>query len=382
MNRYLFYLAVFMLLTVTVFSQGPRAENFTWSELAPLPDSFGFAGAFAGVSNGALIVAGGANFPDGGAPWTGSKKVWSDKIFVLDRPDGKWKVAGQLPRPLGYGVSVSYNGGLLCIGGSNETGHFASVFSIRYDGRQIRLEFLPDLPGPLANSSGALVDHTLYIAGGLHHPEDTSTAKVFWSLDLSAPKEKRKWRELESWPGPARMLSVAGALSGSFFLFSGTDLKAVQGGQTQRMYLRDAYQFTPQKGWKKLADLPQAVVAAPTPAYSEDHSLFIFGGDDGALAPKAAVLKEYHPGFSNQILKYTVLKNHWAIDGKIKTDKRKDAAINPNGSTWAPVTTSLVLWKGKLVFPSGEVRPAIRTPKVLMASKKNSEATPNHPIKK
>jgi N-acetylneuraminic acid mutarotase len=285
---------------------------------------------------------------------------------------------------LGYGVSISYNGCLLCIGGSNETGHFASVSSIRYDGSQIHIESLPDLPQPLANSCGALVDHTVYIAGGLHHPQDSSAAKVFWSLDLPTAGEKRKWKELESWPGPARMLAVAGAHSGSFFLFSGTDLKAASAGQVQRVYLRDAYQFTPDKGWKKLSDLPQAAVAAPTPAYCEDHALLIFGGDDGELAPKATVLKEYHPGFSNQILKYTILENHWAINGIIKTDKRKDAAVNPNGSTWAPVTTPLVEWKGNLVFPSGEVRPAIRTPKVLMACpapKKNGEETLN-PSKK
>jgi hypothetical protein len=35
------------------------------------------------VSNGALIVAGGANFPDK-AVWEGGRKHWYDNIFVLE----------------------------------------------------------------------------------------------------------------------------------------------------------------------------------------------------------------------------------------------------------------------------------------------------------
>jgi len=369
MKSYVSYVLIFfMTFSIGSFSQDLRVKSFiNWKELAPLPDSFGFAGSFAGISNGALIVAGGANFPDGGAPWTGSKKVWSDKIFVLDKPDGKWKVAGKLPKPLGYGVSINWNNSLICIGGSNADGHFANVFSISYTGKKINFEKLPDLPQPLANSCGSLLRNTVYIAGGLFKPESTTTANVFWSLDLEEQTNKKTWKELETWPGPPRMLAVAGINSGSFFLFSGTDLHSSEGQQPQREYLKDAYQFTPKKGWKKLKDLPHAVVAAPTPAYNKGQSLLIFGGDDGKIAPQASVLKERHPGFSNEILSYNTITNQWSFAGKIKTDKKADAATNPNRSVWAPVTTPMVVWKENLVFPGGEVRPATRTPKVIMA---------------
>lgn len=36
-----------------------------WGRLAPVPDPIGVAGPVAGVSGDALIVAGGANFPNG-----------------------------------------------------------------------------------------------------------------------------------------------------------------------------------------------------------------------------------------------------------------------------------------------------------------------------
>jgi hypothetical protein len=66
---------------------------FNWKPVARLSPSAGaaehpgLAGAFAGVSNGVLIIAGGANFPDA-APWKGGKKVWWDKIQVLEKNRG------------------------------------------------------------------------------------------------------------------------------------------------------------------------------------------------------------------------------------------------------------------------------------------------------
>src|SRR6188474_1845861 len=75
------------------------SSSITWRQITPLPDPRGYAGMFAGVAGGKLIVAGGANFPDT-MPWEGGKKVWYDTVFVLDRSDGQWRIAGKLPRPL------------------------------------------------------------------------------------------------------------------------------------------------------------------------------------------------------------------------------------------------------------------------------------------
>src|SRR5215468_7081944 len=93
-------------LVTTLIALSNGAEP-AWERLPSLPDQEGFAGMFAGVSNGTLLVAGGANFPDK-KPWDGGKKVWSDAVFVLEKPDGVWKVAGKLPRPLAYGVCVTH----------------------------------------------------------------------------------------------------------------------------------------------------------------------------------------------------------------------------------------------------------------------------------
>lgn len=361
-----FFHLLFISLMSLVLNKGLAQESsrsyLKWNKLQSIPDPIGFAGSFAGVANGALLVAGGANFPDGGAPWTGSAKAWYDHIFVLESPAGKWKHAGKLPHSLGYGASVNWKDALIILGGSSEKGHHSEVFVLRYKNGKIETSRLPDLPHTIANTAAALVGDVIYVAGGLEKPEDKSAGQNFWSLDLASAQ--KSWKILKGWPGPARMLSVAGAQKGAFYLFSGVEL--VEGN---RKYLKDAYQYLPEKGWKQLADLPSSVAAAPTPAYADSASrLLIFGGDDGKSAPEAANLKENHPGFSKQILNYNILTDTWKVTGKIFTAKKHDAVKNPNGSIWAPVTTTLTVWKGNIVIPGGEVRPATRTPNVLMAT--------------
>ena len=90
-----------------------------WAQLPAIPDPVGLAGSFAGVSNGALLVAGGSNFGNG-TPWNGGVKTWYDKIFVLEQANGSWKEAGQLPHPLAYGVSCTWQDGVIIAGGNDQ----------------------------------------------------------------------------------------------------------------------------------------------------------------------------------------------------------------------------------------------------------------------
>ena len=264
------------LMMVTILA-GSDALAGEWKRLPSLPDKEGFAGPFAGVSNGALIVAGGAKFPDK-KPWEGGKKVWYDTVFVLEKPNGEWKVAGKLPRPLGYGVSVTHGTGVVCVGGGDMDRHYADVFRLDWKDGKLVTTKLPSLPKPLANACGALVGDTLYVAGGQEKPDATETLKMAWTIDLAAAEPK--WQEIDAWPGTARMLSVAAGYDGAFWLVGGTDLFVGKGNKVERRYLKDAYRFDPDKGWKRIADLPHPVVvtAAPFPPRADRcaHGLFTF----------------------------------------------------------------------------------------------------------
>ena len=321
-----------------------QSNVLNWLQLPSLPERIGFAGAFAGTSGGALIVAGGANFPHA-MPWDGGQKVWHDSIFALPKPDAEWLTGFKLPRALGYGVSVSTPEGVLCAGGSDAHRHFRDVFLLSWDNGKIESKNFSPLPRPMANGCGALVGNTFYLAGGIEKPDATNALHTFRSMDIRA--RNPTWRELEPWPGPPRMLAVAGAGDGAFFLFSGVELSGDTAGKPVRHYLKDAYRFTPSEGWKRIADLPRAAAAAPSPAIHRDGQLLIVSGDDGTMVNFEP--KSKHPGFPKDVLAYDPARNQWT---------------NLGTSPLSRATTPLVEWNGMFVIPSGEARPGYRTPEV------------------
>jgi Uncharacterized protein conserved in bacteria len=82
--------------------------------------SKGVSGAFAGISNDMLILAGGCNFPD--IPVSeGGKKVYYSSIYGMrigSLKKEKWEKFGDLPFPLAYGVTVESGNSLYLIGGN------------------------------------------------------------------------------------------------------------------------------------------------------------------------------------------------------------------------------------------------------------------------
>lgn len=322
----------------------PAAE-FAWRKLDPIPDPIGFAGSFAGVNGGALIVAGGANFPHK-MPWEGGVKAWHDEVFVLDKPEGRWLRVGRLPVALGYGVSVSHSRGLVCIGGSNADGHHGSVLVLRWVNGRLLTEPLPGLPQACANSSGALAGDVVYVTGGIERPDSTNALNSLWSMNLG--QRRPGWRQLEALPGPGRMLATAGALDGSFYVFGGAALHAGPDGKPVRDWLREAWRYTPGKGWKRIADLPRVSVAAPSPAPALNGKLLVLGGDDGTQANTPPL---EHRGFRHDILAYDPKSDRWENRGE---------------APFALVTTPAVRWEGRMTIPGGEARPGIRSTEIWL----------------
>lgn len=320
------------------------AADGVWTELPPIPDQEGFAAPFAGVHGGALIVAGGANFP-GARPWEGGTKVWHDQVYVLDRPDGVWRKAGTLPRPLAYGVSLSAPEGVICVGGSDAERHHADVFWMRLDADGAPVfEPLPPLPLPCANMCGALLGRVVIVAGGIEKPDATRALHQVWTLDLDAVSAG--WREIEPWPGRERMLAAAGALDDSFYLVGGAALTTGADGKPEREWLRDAWRLTPGKGWRRIADPPAISVAAPSPMPEHAGRLLLIGGDDGS---QVLASPQEHRGFPTAVFGYDPAKDQWSPAGRI-----------PRGL----VTTSALVWRERIVIPGGEIKPGIRSTEV------------------
>jgi N-acetylneuraminic acid mutarotase len=318
-----------------------------WTQLPSLPDAEGFAGSFAGISGGALIVAGGANFPDK-KPWEGGTKVWYDSVYVLAGPQAEWRLAGKLLRPLGYGVSVTYDGGVVCVGGSDGERHHAETFRLDWREGQLVTTELPTLPTRLANACGAMVGDALYVAGGQERPDSRVALKTLWAIDLATPSPV--WKRLDDLPGEGRILAVAASAGGAFWIAGGAALIEGDVGSVARTYLPDAYRYELDAGWTKIAELPIASVAAPTPAPADAEGFYVLGGDDGSQVGAAP---EAHRGFRRTILRYDLAKGHWTHAGEIPAPR---------------VTVPCVSGFGGWIVPSGEMRPGVRSPEVWLFS--------------
>jgi SSS family transporter len=323
---------------------------FAWKQIATLPDSLGVAGACAGISNEALLVAGGANFPE--PLFEGGEKVWAGSAYALERTGNgeyTWTSAGALENPRAYGASVTTDQGLVCIGGNSAQTVHDDVSLLRWDDGQLMQEALPALPRPAAFLSAAKVGETIYVAGGQSSPEATSAMENFWALDLSA--DTLRWKEREPWPGPGRILPVAASQNGDFYLFSGASLVRGEDGAPTRRYLSDAYRFDPDEGrWHRLADLPRPAVGAPSPAVGLGQShVLVLGGDSGANAGRTRELRDEHPGFQHDMLAYHTITDTW---------------VSMDSLPFSHVTTSAVPWGEAVVVASGEVRPGTRSPAI------------------
>jgi N-acetylneuraminic acid mutarotase len=374
----------------------PHGQQLAWSTLAPLPDAKGVAGAFAGVSgrdpqSGVLVVAGGANFPDQ-PPWAGGTKAWHTAAYVLPKPDGAWRTAAALPRPLGYGVTASYGGRVWCVGGGDAKEHVRSTVALEWDAKsdtlRVEPDALPPLPESMAFGSGVLVGSRLFIAGGQATPTATESLGTFWSIDLAAPAGDRRWQEHPSWPGPKRILPVLGTSTGQgngkVFLVSGAELvpdraAAANAGSTakpvvSRRFLTDAYEFDIMKNsWRAIAPCPTPLVAAPSPAIPLDASRLAFlPGDDGSLFLKQKELAGNHPGFPRQMYVYDTRADAWQAAGTVPTGVRP------------AVTTPTVAWRGGWIVPTGEVQPGLRSPQIVrllpeMAGNDDTSSEPKQP---
>jgi len=343
-----------LALMISVGAQGVSAKSqdplIQWNTIPDLPHSKGVAGPYTGVHNDALIVAGGAYFPE--SLFEGGAKVWTDSIFVLEKTgDGAfaWRTGFSLVRPLAYGTTIQTDQGLICIGGGDSEQFYRDVFKLQWDGGTIVQSSLPELPSTAALLSAAKVGEVIYVAGGQKSPGAKEAMKNFWALDLS--QKDLRWKRLEPWPGPARILPVAGSLNDHFYLMSGAELVVNENGDVQRNYLTDAYRYNPENGWEKIAELPRPAVAAPSPTISVGQShLLVFGGDDGEEADRIWELEDDHPGFEREVMAYHEITDTWVVKGEMPI---------------AQVTTSVIQWDDDIIIPTGEVRPGTRTTTIL-----------------
>ncbi|GAB5451190.1 MAG: sodium/solute symporter [Halioglobus sp.] len=395
----------------------------------------GVAGAFVGTHNGALIIAGGANFPTAGetSVWDeGVSKVWYSQIHVALRAGDageslRWISTDlALPRPLGYGASASHSLGVLLMGGNDSDQAHADVYLLRWDSSQQQptLLTLPSLPTSSANGDAAVIGDTVYLMPG--SVGDSESADLY-SLDLSQVQTDNEgnplsedgqvlfgtaasqWRQLSPIPSagdqnPGRshmMLASQNDGRGERLYVIGGRRKttlaehpdAVPVGLREgRFYLHffsDVWAFNPNAGadtaaWSRKADIQvdgqtSGQSAGSAVAVGQSHILLLSGSNGSqlrsAFGEQGVSWKDYpnHPGFRRQILAYNTITDAWTNYGEAPLID--DPAGEQIGQLSAnAVTTTAVNWDGQIILPSGEVRPRVRSPLIWAVDLEGSVA--------
>ncbi len=342
------------------YSQQGIEGLIEWQNLSSLPaagsqsEPLGVAGHFAGVSNNALIVAGGANFKK---PYWQSSKIWHSDIWVLEnysKESAKWHTGFSLEKPIAYGASVTTPDGVVCIGGNDSEKNFKDAFILSWNSKEKRVEkkSLPDLPERCAYSAAARIDTKIYLAGGQSGATLDTSMDNFWMLDLSEKdKPDFSWQKLPPLPGKEiafnQLATQHNGKEHCVYLMGGRH----QGVEGEVVFLDDVYEYSPIKNeWSRRASMPVTIAASTSIDIGQSH-IFVFGGADGSLFEKADILKEDHPGFNTDVFVYHTITDTWTTSGKLPQ---------------CNVTTTAIKDGDIIIIPSGEIKPRVRTPIIMV----------------
>jgi SSS family solute:Na+ symporter len=346
------YAWVLCMTFITIIPFKMQAQHnsqwFSWGSAKALPVKEGLSNTITGISNGALIVAGGSNFNQ--PIQQGGKKQVHDQIYVAaDDKAMNWMTAGKLPIPLANAAVVNLKDGLLVIGGTDGNRTSDRVFLLRWNPALHKIEMdssFARLPLPLSSLSAAKVGSSIYIAGG--QDAGNKPQQGFWKLKLEGEEgtAAQQWQPLQSWPGAARFGAAMVAQSNGEY-----DCLYLLGGKGATGYFKDAFCYDTKKNkWKTLAALPRPALFSPFIALGQTH-LLLFSGSDGHDADKAIDMKDdYH--MVKDVLAYHTITNTW-----IKLD---NIPIGVAGAT-------AIRWKGKLMLVGGELRPGVRSNGIQVA---------------
>lgn len=317
----------------------------------------GVSALYAGVLDGRLIMAGGCNFPhvpvaDGG------KKVFYDGIYSAPLNGSttlEWKQIGQLAEASAYGVTISTEKGLICVGGNTSDRSLSDVFRLSLQGDEVKTDTLPSLPVTIDNMAGALLDNVIYIVGGNVNGVPSSSV---YSLNLGNLDEG--WKQEADVPGNPRVQPVCASSQGKLYVWGGFST-ATEGKEATLSV--DGYAYAPEtKEWKQVATpvdesgTPVSLgggVALPL----GENAVLCAGGVNKDIFLQA--LQGIHKGkeylsrpvewyrFNRKLLKYDAKADQWTCLGDYEQGARAGAAMVSDGSYHYII--------------NGELKPGIRT---------------------
>lgn len=305
----------------------------------------GVSACYAGRIGSTLVIAGGCNFPDKPVAEGGTKKYYQGIYAAeIDKSDTlRWQKIGDLPKEGAYGVSVSTEDGVICVGGNNSKESFATAIRIRIEDGKAVIDTLPSLPQPMDNFTGAMNGEKLFIRGN----------GGIYVLDMKALAEG--WKKV--WASDAPLVQpVSATYDGHYCVWGGFTPK--QGDQLATLSLNGI----------EYAESPTSVNG---PEDEHGEKIFLGGGCAVNLSSKRVLavggvnkdvfLKAVNtpePGYLTHPVEWYKFnpniclfdKGQWKVIGESKVTARAGAA--------------LVVVGDDVYIIGGELKPGIRTPDI------------------
>ena len=323
-----------------------HTETMKVTELKSIPDAAyakGVSAPFCGVVGDALVVAGGANFPDKSLLEGGAKRVYAD---IWAHTDGEWAHVGVLPDSTAYGATFAVDGALVLAGGNVCGVTTDKVYELTLQDGAAVLRALPPLPEPMEQCGWTRDGDRLYLVGGVGTtavyactigeyvwtrladlPEPLFQPVAFASggslyvwggfnpetlevsdkgLVISSEVEKSLWREAPSIPDGGTFVGATGATlpDGRLAVVGGVNraifARALHNTPEDRIpylskepaeyqFRQAVYAFDPASGaWTLLGADPACALAGPGVAVRPDGGLYVAGGElkPGVRSPK------------------------------------------------------------------------------------------------
>ncbi len=394
MRLKLFVLSIILILMMTSCRESPKTiaklSRFEVQKIGELPASDGMsknpglAGAFSGIVNSKLIVAGGNNFPDR-KPWEGGTKIFYRTIYCFEIGEDTLQsipVTASLPEPLAYGSSVTLPEGILCIGGNGPERCSSKVFLIKWDevSKDLKIEDFPDLPVPVSFGTAASAGNKVYLMGGTSVPNGSDSVSHFFRLDLSAiDKPDFKWEKLPSFPGMSRILSVSAVQSNGtkecVYLFSGRNFC----NPDKPVVFTDGMFYDPElRIWEAVQTSPQTkfqLMAGSAFRHGLNDIVFVGGAPDSTFLKEVGLKAQLSDALANankirsEQLKdelLTFYNTHKGFDRRLLQFNAIKGTISQVGefSSFCPVTTNVIPYGDGALVVCGEIKPGIRTPDI------------------
>lgn len=350
-----------MSLSVTMCYGQNKSQGLMLTEI---PSSFqdkeyglGVSACYAGSIGDELIIAGGCNFPE-----KGRKKYYST-IYAAKPDDAQmtWRVIGQLPRPLAYGITVTAGDSLVLVGGCNAEGSVSDVYSIHINpetGMAV-VHTLPSMPSAVDNAAGAFCDNKIFVVGG--NVDGKPSADIL-SLDMTT----NNWSRVASVPGNPRVQPVCACCDGRLYVFGGFFMN----GEDSRV-ATDGYSY----------DLAtKAFRHLPAPRDAEGNEVTLSGGAaitcNGRILCTGGVFKDI---FLDAISgRYTMVEQSEYLNQSVEWYRFNGRlfAFDPHADSWQTILdvphsplsragAALVFHSSAFYYIGGELKPGVRTSKTI-----------------